>query len=62
MARSLEETAHRLRGSSLGRRIAEIDGGWRLLNHAKYRHIRSSEERREYMREYMRKRRAGEVA
>ena len=41
-----------------GRRIAEIDGGWRLLNHAKYRHIRSAEERREYMREYMRKRRA----
>jgi len=45
-----------------GRRIAEIDGGWRLLNHAKYRHIRSAEERREYMREYMRKRRAGEVS
>jgi hypothetical protein len=41
-----------------GRRIADIDGGWKLLNHAKYRRIRSAEERREYMREYMRNRRA----
>lgn len=41
-----------------GRRIEEIDGGWRLLNHEKFRQIRSAEERREYMREYMRKKRA----
>lgn len=41
-----------------GRRIEEIDGGWRLLNHEKFRKIRSAEERREYMREYMRKKRA----
>lgn len=41
-----------------GRRIEVIDGGWKLLNHAKYRKIRSAEERREYMREYMRNRRA----
>lgn len=33
-----------------GRRIAEIDGGWVLLNHAKYRALLSAEERREYMR------------
>ncbi len=30
-----------------GRRIAEVDGGWILLNHEKYREIRSSESRRE---------------
>lgn len=40
-----------------GRRIEVIDGGWRLLNHAKYAAVRNTEERREYMREYMRKRR-----
>lgn len=37
-----------------GRRIEEIDGGWRLLNHAKYAAVRNKEERTEYMREYMR--------
>ncbi len=31
-----------------GRRIKEIDGGWLLLNHAKYRAIRDEEERRAY--------------
>lgn len=30
-----------------GRRIEEIDGGWRLLNHAKYRAIRADDDRRE---------------
>ena len=34
-----------------GRRIEPIDGGWRLLNHAKYRDIRDEEERREQNRE-----------
>jgi hypothetical protein len=43
-----------------GRRIEEIDGGWRLLNHEKFRQIRSAEERREYMREYMRAKRGKE--
>ena len=33
-----------------GRRIGEIDGGWQLLNHAKYRALLSAEERREYNR------------
>lgn len=33
-----------------GRRIAEIDGGWRIINHAKFRQKLSSEERREYKR------------
>jgi len=33
-----------------GRRIETIDGGWHLLNHAKYRRLMSEEERREYNR------------
>lgn len=41
-----------------GRRIERIDGGWRLLNHGKYSAIRSAEERRDYMREYMARKRA----
>ena len=36
-----------------GRRIEVIDGGWRLLNHAKYRAKMAAEERREYKREWM---------
>src|SRR3990172_8743045 len=31
-----------------GCRIEAVDGGWRLLNHAKYRHKMSADERREY--------------
>jgi hypothetical protein len=30
-----------------GRRIANIDGGWEILNHAKYRHAASLEDRKE---------------
>jgi len=33
-----------------GRRIEAVDGGWLLLNHAKYRAKLSEEERREYQR------------
>ena len=33
-----------------GRRIEAVDGGWILLNHAKYRDLLSLEERREYNR------------
>jgi uncharacterized phage protein (TIGR02220 family) len=36
-----------------GRRIREVDGGWLLLNYAKYRAKLSAEERRSYMRDYM---------
>lgn len=35
-----------------GRRIEEVDGGWLMLNHAKFRAIRSAEERREYKRKW----------
>lgn len=37
-----------------GRRIEVVAGGFQLLNYAKYREIKSEEERREYMRAYMR--------
>jgi hypothetical protein len=40
-----------------GRRIQPIDGGWRLLNHAKYREMRDQEARREYQREWDRTKR-----
>lgn len=45
-----------------GRRIDEIDGGWLLLNHAKYRSMRQAEDRREYQRDLMRGRRAAAKA
>lgn len=35
-----------------GRRIEPIDGGWRILNYAKYREIRDDEARREYQRKW----------
>lgn len=45
-----------------GRRILRLsddrDWGWRIVNYIHYRNIRSQEERREYMRNYQRKRRA----
>lgn len=41
-----------------GRRIVAIDGGWKLLNHAKYRAIRDEEERRAYKTEWQRKARS----
>lgn len=40
-----------------GRRIECIDGGWRLINHAKYGAVRGTEERREYKREWDRQNR-----
>lgn len=35
-----------------GRRIAVVDGGWQLLNYAKYREARDDDARREYQREW----------
>lgn len=40
-----------------GRRIEAIDGGWRLLNHAKYRDLRSADDRREQNKLAQRRRR-----
>ena len=41
-----------------GRRIQEIDGGWLILNRAKYREKMSADERREYRAKWMREDRA----
>lgn len=43
-----------------GRRIEPIDGGWRLLNHAKYRAIRDEEAIKESKRNYISERRKKE--
>lgn len=40
-----------------GRRIAVIDGGWRLLNFAKYANLRDPDERAEYRRQWDREHR-----
>jgi hypothetical protein len=45
-----------------GRRIEDIDGGWRLVNHGKYAAVRNAEERREYQREWDRKHRNKSVS
>jgi len=45
-----------------GRRIEEIEGGWRLFNHAKYRAIRDEESIKESKRNYINQRRAREKA
>ncbi len=41
-----------------GRRVEEIDGGWRLLNHAKYRELRAEDDRREQNRQAQARQRA----
>lgn len=41
-----------------GRRIEEQDGGWHLINHAKYREAMSKDDRREYMKLHMREKRS----
>jgi len=43
-----------------GRRIEVIDGGWRLINHEKYRAIRDEEAIKESKRKYINTRRAKE--
>jgi hypothetical protein len=43
-----------------GRRIEEVDGGWRLINYQKHRAIRDEEDRREYMKLFMRQKRKQE--
>ena len=43
-----------------GRRIETIDGGWRLINHEKYREIRDQESIKEAKRKYINKRREEE--
>lgn len=43
----LEPDRHSRSSEHEGRRIEKVEGGWRLLNHAKYRHQLSKEEQRE---------------
>jgi hypothetical protein len=43
-----------------GRRIERVDGGYLILNYTKYRQLRDENQRRNYMREYMAKRREQE--
>ena len=45
-----------------GRRIEPIDGGWRLLNYAKYREMRDEEERREYQADWVKAKRRQKVS
>jgi hypothetical protein len=45
-----------------GRRIDVEAGGWVIINYTKYAKIRDEEERKEYMRNYMRKRRKQDVS
>jgi hypothetical protein len=45
-----------------GRRIEPIDGGWRLINHDKYRSLRDEESAKEAKRKYINERRAKERA
>lgn len=59
---ALESPDEKSRSPELnGRRIVRLDDhrtwGWRIVNHAKYREMRSPEDRRAYMRKYMRDRR-----
>lgn len=42
-----------------GCRIQEVEGGWLVVNHEKYRQLGSDDSRREYQREYKREWRAG---
>lgn len=54
LAKFLAPDEHSRTKENDGRRIEVIDGGWKLLNHAKYRALMSKEERREYNRLKMR--------
>jgi hypothetical protein len=49
-------------GENEGRRVADIEGGWTLLNHGKYRAIRDEEAIKESKRVSIAKRRAREKA
>lgn len=45
-----------------GRRIEEIEGGWRLLNHSKYRDLQDEESKRESKRQWATRHRAEQKA
>ncbi len=45
-----------------GRRIAEIEGGWQILNHAKYRDLLDAEAEKERKRKWWAKHRSGKLS
>jgi len=47
-----------LQGRRIERLTADRDWGWRIVNYAHYRSIRTQDDRREYMKQYQRERRA----
>lgn len=57
LARFMEPDRYSRTPDNDGRRIEKIDGGWVLLNYAKYREIRDHEARVEYQRQWDRKHR-----
>ncbi len=50
LAKFLAPDPHSLSAANEGRRIEVVEGGWRLLNHGKYRDLMSVEQKREYFR------------
>lgn len=62
VARFLEPDQYSRTTDHDGRRIEPIDGGWRLLNHDKYRRIRDQEAIKASKRRYINERRARERA
>lgn len=50
---------HSKNPSHEGRRVLRVDGGWVIINYEEYRGRRSEDERREYMRTYMKEYRSG---
>ena len=57
LASFLSPDSHSRTKDNDGRRIEPIDGGWLLLNYAKYRELRDHEDRLDYQREWDRKHR-----
>jgi len=57
LAAFLAPDPHSRSKDSDGRRVEEIDGGWRLINHAKYAKIRDASERADAKREWDRENR-----
>jgi hypothetical protein len=57
IASFLAPDPHSRSKDSDGRRVEEIEGGWRLINHAKYAKIRDASERAEAKREWDRENR-----
>jgi hypothetical protein len=62
LAKFLAPDPNSLTAANEGRRVEVIEGGWRLLNHGKYRDMMSEESKREYFRKKRREYRDKEKA